>query len=314
MGMGTTFTLFFGAGAILGILFGFIVAMRDRYGDLDLLGGFLTFLTVMVIAAICWFFYGLYTYRTHPIQAAFIYPPVHLVPNQLSGWICLALYLLIHLTCYGVQNAPNEHLSRAHPSGPTQEIIERCYQSYSTALVRFSPRPITQFFTPVDLCFHEVPSTEITWDGQALVIPKQLMYPENEGVLRPMLACQMMYFNGPDLRVKQFLNSYPHPLLGFALMLTGNFLVLPALVQEVAGARWRGERVLDADRYAFLLGQGEVLRHLLKLEQEELQAKGIIDTNFPTFSERIDQLDALINDEHEQMRQLGIPIKQQPNA
>ena len=137
------------------------------------------------------------------------------------------------------------------------------------------------------------------------------MHPENEWHLRAVLSRQIGYFNGPDLHVQQFLNSYPHKLsLSCALLLTGNFLLLPTLIQDVAGARWRGERILDADRDAFLFGEGVSLRQLLLQVREEQRQTGTMNETFPTLSERIEQLDALINDEHQQMHQLGIPLQQ----
>lgn len=306
---GATFLLFLIAGALLGLLLGTIVATRDRYGNVEFLQGLVAFLSTVVIALLGCLVYGLFTYG-HPLYSEFKYPPAHLAPNTISGWVCLAGYVLAHLICYAIQNTPNEHLSRADPKGPMQAHLDRCYQRYNTALPRFNPRPIARFDTPVDLCFHEGESKEITWDGRTLVVPKQLLHPENEAVLRPELARQIMYFNGPDLSIQHFLNSYPHSIgIGIIVLLTGNFILLPALVQTVAGARWRGERVLDADRYAFLLGEGVLLRQVLQLEQEELRAQGLKDLDFPTLSERIDQLDALIKDEQQQMQQLGIPVQ-----
>jgi hypothetical protein len=180
--------------------------------------------------------------------------------------------------------------------------------------MRFDPRPIHRFKTPIDVCFHEAENKAITWDGRTLVVPKLLLHAENEAMLRAELARQIMYFSGPDLSILRFLNCYPHnQVLNFAFILLGNFIVVPDLVQRVAAERWRGERVLDSDRYAFLLGQGEILWQLLKLEQEMLREQGIKDISFPTLSERVDQLDALIDDEHQQMQQLGIPLPQQSN-
>jgi hypothetical protein len=308
---GDIFLLFLGAGALFGLLFGMIVATRDRYGDVEFAQGFVAFLVTVLVSILAWFIYGLVTHW-HPVHGAFVYPQVQLAPNQLSAWICLVFYMLTHLISYLVQNAPQEHLSRADPKGPIYAQIDECYQRYNVAMMRFDPRPIPRFKTPIDLCFHEGESKAITWNGRSLVVPKLQLHPENEAVLRAELARQIMYFNGPDLYILRFLNSYPHRLaLSFAFILLGNFIVVPDLVQQIAGARWSGERVLDADRYAFLLGQGEALRQILKLEQEILRAQGLIDTNFPTLSERIDQLDALIKDEHQQMQQLGIPLPQQ---
>lgn len=94
------------------------------------------------------------------------------------------------------------------------------------------------------------------------------------------------------------------------LVLLGNFIILPALVQHIARERWKGERVLDADRYAFLLGQGRPLRELLRQAREEQQQAGVIDKAFPSLGERIDQIDALVADEQQQMKRLGIPLQQ----
>ena len=137
------------------------------------------------------------------------------------------------------------------------------------------------------------------------------MHQENGWHLRVELARQLMYYNGPDLRILQWLGSYPHPVeKSFFLMFLGNFIILPAMVQHIARERWEGERVLDADRYAFLLGQGEPLRELLWHAREEQQQAGVIDKTFPSLGERIDQLDALIADEVGQMKRLGIPMQQ----
>ncbi len=308
---GNTFLLFLGVGALFGLLFGIMVATRGRYGDVEFVQGVVAFLSTVMVAVLLWCIYGLVKYG-HPIHSAFTYPPAYLASNVISGWVCLTGYILVHLICYFVQNAPKLSLSRAHPGGPKQQHIEQCFQAYHTAILRFNPRPVLHLNTPKDICFHEGESKEITWDGQALVVPEVLMHPENEWHLRAVLGRQIGYFNMPDLHVQQFLNSYPRNLgLSLALIFAGNFLILPTLVQDVAGARWRGERILDADRYAFLIGQGVFLRHLLWQEREEQRQAGTVDEAFPTLSERIEQLDALIDDEHQQMYQLGIPLQQQ---
>lgn len=170
-----------------------------------------------------------------------------------------------------------------------------------------------QLRIPTHLSFHEdAHSRDITWDGRVLVMPDVLLHPENERLLRPELARQLMYYNGPDLRVLHILNCYPQSLGGGILLLAlGNFLVFPALVREIAGTRWRGERVLDADRFAFLLGEGIALRSILTEQREEQRQQGVLDTAFPTFSERIDQLDALIQEEQQQIQHRGIPLQRQ---
>ncbi len=302
----TIFLITLIAGATLGLILGIMVATRGSYGYRPSEGTFgqgaVTFLVVVLVALLLWFIYALVMYR-QPFHVSFSSLQVTFAPNMLSGWLCLAFYLVTHLFSYVSQHTPNAHLSRAHPGGPKWQIIEHCYHAYRTALIRFAPVPLPVLKMPEDLCFHEVPSKIITWDGRALVIPESLMQQENWWQLQVELARQLMYYNGPDLRILQWLGSYPHPVeKGWFLMFLGNFIILPALVQHIARERWEGERVLDADRYAFLLGQGGPLRKLLRQTREAQQQAGVIDKTFPSLGERIDQLDALIADELGQMK------------
>ncbi len=80
-----------------------MVATRHRYSDVEFGEGFIAFLATVVVALLVWFIYGLVMYG-HSLQYAFKYPPAHLAPSMLSGWICLAGYLLVHLLCYAIQN------------------------------------------------------------------------------------------------------------------------------------------------------------------------------------------------------------------
>ena len=137
---GDPFLLFMGPGAFLGLLFGVIVATRDRYGNVEVTQGFFTFVATVVVAFLSWFVYGLVTHWK-PVQGAFVYPHTQLTPNQLSAWICLAGYVLTHLICALAHSASSaEHLSRADPKGPLQEQLNRCYARFNTALMRFQPR------------------------------------------------------------------------------------------------------------------------------------------------------------------------------
>ncbi len=239
------------------------------------------------------------------------FPRVDLVPNMLSGWMWLAGYLLVHLLCFARQNVPKVPGCWVRLGEPERQTLRRCYQYYNKALDRWSPRPVLCLCTPKVLCSPETNHTAITWKGQTLVVPDLFLHPEQEMQLRMELARHLMYCNGPDVRIEQFLSSYPQKRLwiwSLALLLTGNFLCLPILVQARARLRWRRWRILDADRFAFLLGEGEVLRESLWHQRQAQHQAGIIDTQFPTLSERIDQLDALLADEHQQMRQLGIIV------
>ncbi|HZU03384.1 MAG TPA: hypothetical protein VFA10_27200 [Ktedonobacteraceae bacterium] len=213
------------------------------------------------------------------------------------------------------ENLASLPLSRAHPQGPSQERIQRCFERYRKALVRFSPPPIESLATPEELRILEGTSTPIMWEGQVLIVPEFLLEPGNEGRLLPELARQLMYYNAFDLHIQPFLNSYPREAGASAgFLFTGNALIVPATVQFLARARWEGERILDADWFAFILGEGIRLRHWLWLEREQNRRDGVVEAGFPTLRERIDQLDALINDELHQMAALGIPLSSDQQA
>jgi hypothetical protein len=77
------------------------------------------------------------------------------------------------------------------------------------------------------------------------------------------------------------------------------------LVKNIAGERWQGERVLDADLYACHVGEAMRLRARLQAEQKALQREGLADGFFPTLDERIEQIDAFSHEEARQLRALG---------
>jgi hypothetical protein len=97
------------------------------------------------------------------------------------------------------------------------------------------------------------------------------------------------------------------------LTLTGNFLWLPVWVKSlVPWGQWKVRRVHDADTFAHYVGEGETLEHYLRRCHTELERAGKPDHQVPSLIERIGHLEALRNEEHEQMRQLGLTPQAPP--
>lgn len=196
-------------------------------------------------------------------------------------------------------------ISRGHPGGPRWQHIENCYELYRTALTRFHPQPFT-LKTPDGFRFYDGGGQQMHWYKHTLLIPKDFLDMKWRHALLPELARQLMYYNAPDLRVFELLNSYPRSALAtFFFLATFNFLWVPTLVKNSAGERWQGERVLDSDLYACTIGEAMWLRTRLHAELEALQLEGLIDSSFPTLDERIEQINAFINEEATQLRALS---------
>jgi hypothetical protein len=142
-------------------------------------------------------------------------------------------------------------------------------------------------------------------------LPEELLTPERIHLMLPLLAQKLAYYNSSDWKLQ---TSWEH-LPGHSqwwMTLTGNFLWLPVWVKNlVPWGQWKASRVHDADTFAHYVGEGESLEHYLRRCHAELERAGRPDHQVPSLIERIGHLEALRNEEHEQMRQLGL-IPQEP--
>lgn len=206
-------------------------------------------------------------------------------------------------------------VSRAHPGGPKWNHMERCYEQFRTALTRFDPPPFA-LKTPDGFHYYEGGGQQMYWYKHTLLIPKDFLEHEWRHALLPELGRQLRYLNSPDLFVFELLNSYPRKaVVTLRLLATMNFLWLPTVIKNIAGERWQGERVLDDDLFAYKVGEGMRLRARLKVEQEANIQAGLVGATFPTLDERLEHLNAYINEEAKQLRALGYtwnPSQQSP--
>jgi len=194
-------------------------------------------------------------------------------------------------------------LSQGWPGEQKWELVERCYQKYREALKRYSPQPV-QLKTPAG--FYYGKGNELVWDGKILILPEELLTPERIHLLLPILAHHLAYYHSPDRKLQAEWETSPSHSPRW-MILTGNFLWLPVLVKRLAHwEQWQARRVHDADTFAHYLGEGESLEHQLRRWHTELEQAGRPDYNVPSLIERIGHLEALRNEEHRQMRELGL--------
>ncbi len=185
-------------------------------------------------------------------------------------------------------------------------LLKHCVQRYEKALTRFSPPPLRRLLTPTTF-FYVTYGNRIVYQGRTLILTEFLLNAVNGAYLLTEFARALFAYNTTDLWLRRFMQFYPD--LGcWSLLLfpVGIFHLLPALVKEVLGWHdWRATRVLNADRFAWILGQGELLLHQLRQRQEAGQEE--MDADMPTITERMGQLQELLNEEHTQMQRQGIP-------
>ncbi len=185
-------------------------------------------------------------------------------------------------------------------------LLRACEQRYDQALTRFSPSPIPHLKLPGRYVY-VVQGDRIVWRGRTPVLTEELLNPVNGNRLLTEYARALFAYNTTDLWLRRVMQFYPDSNLVWLLFFPiGIFLWVPYLVKELLGwEEWRATRILDADRFAWMLGQGELLLHQLRQRQARAQAEE--DTNMPTLTERIGHLEGLLNEEHRQMQRQGIP-------
>jgi len=197
-------------------------------------------------------------------------------------------------------------LNKLYLNEEKAHLLRACEQRYAEALTRFSPSPIPHLKLP-GRYVHVIQGDRIVWRGRTPVLTEELLNPVNGNRLLTEYARALFAYNTTDLWLRRVMQFYPDSdgmwLLFFPI---GIFLWVPYLVKELLEWEdWRATRVLDADRFAWMLGQGELLLHQLRQQQARAQAEE--DTHMPTRTERIGHLEGLLNEEHAQMQQQGIP-------
>jgi len=203
--------------------------------------------------------------------------------------------------------------SRAIPGELKHELVERCYQEYRKALLRYNPPPV-DLKTPKT--FDYAKGVRLGWNKKDMLpmLPQELLVPEHIHVLLAPLAYHLAWYNSdePDRgALSEYPDFVPWPWL---LILTGNCLWLPVMVRhhlEVPAylheiSEDQREQVHKALQFTCYLGQGPALEHLYRRIQAEVERRGLEDRSFPTLSERIGYLEVLNRQEREQMRQLGL--------
>ncbi len=202
--------------------------------------------------------------------------------------------------------------SRACPGELKHELVERCYQEYRKALLRYDPPPV-DLHTPKT--FDYAKGVRLGWNKKDLlpILPEELLTPEHIHLLLAPLAYHLEWYNSDEPHRKE-LGDYPDFVpWPWLLILTGNCLWLPVMVKhhlEVPAYLHEPEELREhvhkALQFTCYLGQGPALEHLYRRLQAELERRGLEDRSFPTLSERIGYLEVLNRQEREQMRQLGL--------
>jgi len=185
-------------------------------------------------------------------------------------------------------------------------LLKHCVQSYEKALTRFSLPPLQRLLTPTTFLYVTY-GNRIVYQGRTPILTEFLLNAVNGAYLLTEFARALFPYNTTDLWLRRFMQFYPDlGCTSFLLFPVGIFLLLPALVKDVLGWHdWRATRVLNADRFAWILGQGELLLH--QLRQRQIAGQEEMDANMPTIIERMGQLQELLNEEHAQMQRHGIP-------
>jgi hypothetical protein len=209
-------------------------------------------------------------------------------------------------------------LSRACPGELKHELVERCYQEYRKALLRYDPPPVNLKTPPT---FYYAPGVQLGWNKKDLlpILPEEVLTPESIHLLLAPLAQHLAWYNSDEpnrLRLHDYPDCVPLPWL---LIPTGNFLWVPVMLKHMLEVptdlplpEEQREQAHEASQFACYLGQGSALEHLLRRLQAELKKRGMEDTNFPTLSERTGHLEVMNKREREQMRQLGLTPEEPP--
>jgi hypothetical protein len=198
-------------------------------------------------------------------------------------------------------------LSKIHPHEARWNLLEQCYKSYRTALERFTTKPIRHLCIPPQASHYERKGP-LGWKGREPVFPEPLLHPELAETLAPWLAHEVAFYNGLDLWTRDLLACYPNEVNKrlWTRVLIGNFLVLPTLVKILYMPGWEHDRVKDGDLFSYFVGQGPNLKHLLQKTQaqgKKVPSSASLNPDRPTLSERIGQLEGLINQEQTHLRE-----------
>ncbi len=210
-------------------------------------------------------------------------------------------------------------LSRAIPGELKHQLVERCYQEYQKALLRYDPPPVDLKTPPT---FYYAKGVPLGWNKDDLlpILPEELLVPERIHLLLAPLAYHLARYNSDEPH-PETLHSFPDYVPWWGLLIpTGNCLWLPVMVKhhlEVPAYLHEitedvREQVHEALQFTCYLGQGPALEHLYRRLQAELERRGLEDRSFPTLSERIGYLEVLNRQEREQMRQLGLTPQEPP--
>jgi len=211
-----------------------------------------------------------------------------------SAYVCAMLYPLPRESLRTLVNQLprlSQGVSREHQS----ELIQYCYQQYREALAYYNPSPIKQLKTPSQFfCWS---GNALEWKEGLLILPEALLDPTQLHLLLPLLAHHLAYYNGPDLLLQGIWDTYPDHTF-WLLTLSGNFLWVPVVIKKVGlWKAWQAIRVLEADTFAFWLGQHEALKQYLQHMYISLQHTGKPDLVIPELVERIDHLKEIMKQE-----------------
>lgn len=207
-------------------------------------------------------------------------------------------------------------LSKLHPHEAKWNLLEQCYKSYRAALERFTTKPVRHVRIPPQASYYERKGP-LGWNGREPVFPEPLLHPELAETLAPWLAHEVAFYNGLDLLVRDVLAFYPNEVTTrlWSGVLIGNFLILPTVVKILYLPGWEHDRVKDGDLFSYFVGQGPNLKHLLQKTQaqgKKVPSSASLNPDRPTLSERIGQLEGLINQEQAHLREHGFVPPEPP--
>ena len=184
------------------------------------------------------------------------------------------------------------------------DVLVGCIAYYEEHLTRLSPPPVSRLKVPPRTrIFHVSKGHQVIWHWHKLVLTDSLLDPIHENRLLTGLARALWDCNSPDLWTRIFLSLYPDApgCLMFPGSLLGVFIWIPSTVKWALNYQdWRADRELAKDRFAVVCGAGETLLHQIRqwidagLEEP--------DPHLPRLVERKGQLEALLKEEHAQMR------------
>lgn len=231
-------------------------------------------------------------------------------PGLILGLLWLAYYLVTALW-YGAESYERSQdissnyvpaLAHAWPGERKWELVKQCYHTYNEALKRYTPLPL-HLQTPTAFFYRK--GNALDWKGFRPILPEELLVPEHIHRLLPLLARHLAWYNTLDAEQRIMLQWYPDRCPWW-LIITGNVLWLPAMIKRRnAWERWLAKHELEADTFAFWLGQGRTLEYQLRSLHEEMEKRGEKDTSVPPLVERIGHLEALNAQERKDMQAPG---------